>query len=67
MIRLVRLVIGRKTHVSQYSSIYALSLLTTSQYFCIASSLELPLHFSHASHFAFPFMSNIPGRAVSGE
>lgn len=54
------------THVSFFAcvSIYADRRLITSQYFCIASSLETPLHFSHASHLAFPFMSNIPGRAV---
>ena len=37
--------------------------LTTWTYFCMASSLEVPLHFSHASHLALPLRSNMPGRA----
>ena len=33
----------------------------------MASSWLVPLHFSHASHLAFPLGSNIPGRAVCND
>ena len=43
---------------------FALIFSTTSTYLAMASSLEVPLHFSQASHLALPLKSSMPGRAA---